>query len=54
MGKLSRKGQVVLEVLLFLFFCLALLNVFQRYEDTLKAKQKTYRWEKKRGSPKNY
>lgn len=48
MAKSSRQGQVLLETLLFIFFCLAIVNIFKHYEDTLKNKQKNYRWEQKR------
>jgi hypothetical protein len=55
MGSLSRNGQVLLETLLFMLFGMGLILVFSHYEEGLKRKQKTYRWEKRNAAiPKHF
>ncbi len=46
MAKPNRQGQVLMETIIFVFLCVALVTAFQLHEGKVLRKQKTYRWEK--------
>lgn len=45
MGKSSRKGQALLEILVFIQFCVGLVVAIYLYEQRVEKNQKKYKWE---------
>ena len=48
MEKSSRRGQALLEILVFMWFCALLVLAVEKYESDVKLKQKAFRWEDRR------